>query len=51
MVLGQELTDGSPEVAGQFLDDGTLLKPVAVDTTVEDGRDRSAPTRSGPATR
>jgi murein DD-endopeptidase MepM/ murein hydrolase activator NlpD len=24
-------------VAGQFLDDGTLLKPVVVDTTVEDG--------------
>ena len=24
-------------VAGPFLDDGTLLKPVAVDTTVEDG--------------
>ncbi len=26
-------------VAGPFLDDGTLLKPVAVDTTVEDGSD------------
>jgi murein DD-endopeptidase MepM/ murein hydrolase activator NlpD len=26
-------------VIGPFLDDGTLLKPVAVDTTVEDGRD------------
>jgi murein DD-endopeptidase MepM/ murein hydrolase activator NlpD len=25
-------------VSGPFLDDGTLLKPVAVDTTVEDGR-------------
>ena len=25
-------------MAGQFLDDGTLLKPVVVDTTVEDGR-------------
>jgi murein DD-endopeptidase MepM/ murein hydrolase activator NlpD len=27
------------EVAGPFLADGTLLKPVAVDTTVEDGSD------------
>ena len=26
-------------VQGPFLDDGTLLKPVAVDTTVDDGRD------------
>ena len=26
-------------VSGPFLDDGTLLKPVAVDTTVADGRD------------
>jgi murein DD-endopeptidase MepM/ murein hydrolase activator NlpD len=26
-------------VGGPFLDDGTLLKPVAVDTTVADGRD------------
>jgi murein DD-endopeptidase MepM/ murein hydrolase activator NlpD len=26
-------------VAGPFLDDGTLLKPVAVDTSVEDGSD------------
>ncbi len=25
-------------VSGPFLDDGTLIKPVAVDTTVEDGR-------------
>lgn len=30
----------APEgVAGPFLDDGTLLKPVAVNTTVADGRD------------
>jgi LysM repeat protein len=28
-----------PGVEGPFLDDGTLLKPVAVDTTVADGRD------------
>ena len=49
MVLGQELTDGSPDVAGQFLADGTLLKPVVVDATVEDGRDqlRSYKVRSG----
>jgi murein DD-endopeptidase MepM/ murein hydrolase activator NlpD len=49
MVLGQELTDGSPEVVGQFLADGTLLKPVVVDATVEDGRDqlRSYKVRSG----
>jgi murein DD-endopeptidase MepM/ murein hydrolase activator NlpD len=29
----------SETVAGPFLDDGTLLKPVAVNTTVADGRD------------
>ena len=29
----------SPGSTGPFLDDGTLLKPVAVDTTVEDGAD------------
>jgi murein DD-endopeptidase MepM/ murein hydrolase activator NlpD len=28
---------GTEDVAGPFLDDGTLLKPVAVDTTVADG--------------
>jgi murein DD-endopeptidase MepM/ murein hydrolase activator NlpD len=28
-----------PDVEGPYLDDGTLLKPVAVDTTVADGRD------------
>jgi murein DD-endopeptidase MepM/ murein hydrolase activator NlpD len=28
-----------PEVEGPFLEDGTLLKPVAVNTTVADGRD------------
>jgi murein DD-endopeptidase MepM/ murein hydrolase activator NlpD len=38
VALGQEATDGAPDVAGQFLGDGTLLKPVVVDTTVEDGR-------------
>ncbi len=37
VALGQEETAGVPDVAGQFLDDGTLLKPVVVDTTVEDG--------------
>lgn len=30
---------GDAGVEGPFLDDGTLLKPVAVDTTVADGRD------------
>jgi murein DD-endopeptidase MepM/ murein hydrolase activator NlpD len=29
-----------PDVTGQFLADGTLLKPVVVDSTVEDGRDQ-----------
>ncbi|HYN48041.1 MAG TPA: M23 family metallopeptidase [Candidatus Nanopelagicales bacterium] len=38
VALGQASTEGAPEVAGQFLADGTLLKPVVVDTTVEDGR-------------
>lgn len=49
MTLGQESTEGSPEVVGQFLDDGTLLKPVVVDATVEDGRSklRSYRVRSG----
>ena len=49
VALGQEATDGSPDVAGQFLADGTLLKPVVVDATVEDGRDqlRSYKVRSG----
>ena len=37
------------DVAGQFLEDGTLLKPVVVDTTVADGRDqlRTYTVRSG----
>ena len=38
VALGQESTEGAPAVAGQFLEDGTLLKPVVVDATVEDGR-------------
>jgi murein DD-endopeptidase MepM/ murein hydrolase activator NlpD len=33
-------TTASADVAGQFLEDGTLLKPVVVDTTVADGRDQ-----------
>lgn len=39
----------SVDVAGQFLEDGTLLKPVVVDTTVADGRDqlRTYTVRSG----
>ena len=44
-------TRGTPavDVAGQFLEDGTLLKPVVVDTTVADGRDqlRTYTVRSG----
>jgi len=49
LALGQESTDAAPEVAGQFLADGTLLKPVVVDTTVEDGRSqlRTYKVRSG----
>jgi murein DD-endopeptidase MepM/ murein hydrolase activator NlpD len=37
------------DVAGQFLEDGTLLKPVVVDTTVTDGRNqlRTYTVRSG----
>jgi murein DD-endopeptidase MepM/ murein hydrolase activator NlpD len=38
VALAQGETEGVLDVAGQFLDDGTLLKPVVVDTTVEDGR-------------
>ena len=30
-------TDGPIDVEGPFIDDGTLIKPVAVDTTVPDG--------------
>ncbi len=38
--LGSEFVDGDPGiVTGPYLEDGTLLKPVAVDTTVEDGAD------------
>ena len=49
VALGQTSADGASEVAGQFLADGTLLKPVVVDTTVEDGRDqlRTYKVRSG----
>jgi murein DD-endopeptidase MepM/ murein hydrolase activator NlpD len=38
-----------PAVDGAFLDDGTLVKPVAVDTSVADGRDliRTYTVRSG----
>jgi murein DD-endopeptidase MepM/ murein hydrolase activator NlpD len=39
-VAGQVAADaGSGSVEGPFLEDGTLLKPVAVNTTVADGRD------------
>jgi murein DD-endopeptidase MepM/ murein hydrolase activator NlpD len=49
VALGEASTDGAAEVAGQFLEDGTLLKPVVVDTTVEDGADqlRKYKVRSG----
>lgn len=49
VALGQGSTYGAPDVAGQFLADGTLLKPVVVDTTVEDGRSqlRTYKVRSG----
>jgi murein DD-endopeptidase MepM/ murein hydrolase activator NlpD len=35
----QSSAAGEAAIEGPFLDDGTLLKPVAVDTTVADGRD------------
>lgn len=35
-----EASAGSEQLAGPFLADGTLLKPVAVDTQVPDARDR-----------
>ena len=38
LVLAANKPVADTEVSGPFLDDGTLLKPVAVDTTVEDGR-------------
>ncbi len=49
LTAGQEPAGGAPAVAGQFLADGTLLKPVVVDTTVEDGRGqlRTYKVRSG----
>jgi murein DD-endopeptidase MepM/ murein hydrolase activator NlpD len=49
VALGQQATDGSTDVTGQFLPDGTLLKPVVVDATVEDGSDqlRSYKVRAG----
>jgi murein DD-endopeptidase MepM/ murein hydrolase activator NlpD len=37
--LNAEADADAPIVQGPFLADGTLLKPVAVDTTVEDGKD------------
>ncbi len=46
---GVEDAASVPDVAGQFLSDGTLLKPVVVDTTVEDGSSqlRTYKVRSG----
>jgi murein DD-endopeptidase MepM/ murein hydrolase activator NlpD len=40
VLAGQEATVDTPDVTGQFLADGTLLKPVVVETTVEDGSDK-----------
>jgi murein DD-endopeptidase MepM/ murein hydrolase activator NlpD len=38
--FGDGATESEPvDVKGPFIDDGTLVKPVAVDTTVPDGRD------------
>ena len=58
VALGQAATVGAPDVTGQFLADGTLLKPVVVDTNVEDGSDqlrhykvRSGDTLTGIASR
>ena len=41
IVLGDDIVDRPAPVSveGPFLDDGTLVKPVAVDTTVADGSD------------
>jgi murein DD-endopeptidase MepM/ murein hydrolase activator NlpD len=38
--LRQETEAASADPQGPYLDDGTLLKPVAVDTTVADGSDK-----------
>ncbi len=45
----QAAATGGPDVAGQFLADGTLLKPVVVDTSVPDGSSqlRTYTVRSG----
>jgi murein DD-endopeptidase MepM/ murein hydrolase activator NlpD len=40
VLAGQEATVDTTDVTGQFLADGTLLKPVVVETTVEDGSDK-----------
>ncbi len=49
VVSGQEEAGNVPDATGQFLADGTLLKPVVVDTTVEDGSSqlRTYKVRSG----
>jgi murein DD-endopeptidase MepM/ murein hydrolase activator NlpD len=39
LAAAEALLDDETAVEGPFLEDGTLLKPVAVNTTVEDGRD------------
>jgi murein DD-endopeptidase MepM/ murein hydrolase activator NlpD len=39
-VLAAELDASSETPVGPYLADGTLMKPVAVDTTIADGRDR-----------
>ena len=49
LAAAEALLDDETVVEGPFLEDGTLLKPVAVNTTVEDGRDllRTYKVRSG----
>jgi murein DD-endopeptidase MepM/ murein hydrolase activator NlpD len=39
LAAAEALLDEESVVEGPYLEDGTLLKPVAVNTTVEDGRD------------
>ena len=41
----------NPVPVQTYADDGTVTKPVAVDTVLKDGRALLQPTRSGPATR
>ena len=51
LAAAEALLDDATVVEGPFLEDGTLLKPVAVNTTVEDGRDLLRTYKVRPATR